>query len=199
MIVSDYATKEVRTVTEDEDLRSCVRALELAAVGCVLVVDSEGRAVGILTDRDVTVRAIAGHLEGVEKLPAHQFMSDPLVCVEPDAPVEEAVKRMRTEGCRRLPVCVDGTPVGILSLDDILDVYASCLHDISSEMPARQRRELKHARVSAARGELEDIYDDVREKLKYTSWYSREVLLDEIEAIKARLRKAVDAMDMHLP
>jgi CBS domain-containing protein len=86
-------------------------------VGDVLVMRG-GSICGIVTDRDIVVRTVA---EGRDPNRAMlgEICSRFLVQVAPDDPIERAVELMRARAVRRLPVVLDGTPVGIVSLGDL--------------------------------------------------------------------------------
>jgi CBS domain-containing protein len=100
------------------------------------VVEEEGRAAGILTDRDIVVRAIA---EGRDpgSTTVGEVCSSDLTTLTPDQSIDDAVRLMREHDVRRLPVVQDGRPVGIVSLGDLaveLDPD-SALADISAAPP----------------------------------------------------------------
>jgi CBS domain-containing protein len=93
-------------------------------VGTLVIVEGGDRqkAVGILTDRDITVRCVAARLDPVETA-IEDVMSAPLHTVDEHTPIEDAVARMGRAATRRLVVTgEDNSVVGLLSLDDILDV-----------------------------------------------------------------------------
>jgi CBS domain-containing protein len=101
------------------------------------VVDPDGqRIVGVLTDRDITVRAVA---EGVDPLTvsARSVCTPDPVMVAPDDPVEAAVALMRTHAVRRLPVVENGLPVGVVTLGDLAEAEDpdSALAEISRAEP----------------------------------------------------------------
>jgi len=86
-------------------------------VGSVVVVDSAGKPVAMMTDRDLALRVFA---EGVEPAtPALQHASRPLVCGDPEMELDEAAALMVQHRVRRLPVVRGEELVGIVSLDDI--------------------------------------------------------------------------------
>ena len=100
-----------------------------------LGVMEEGQLVGVLTDRDIVIRAIA-HDRDPATLTAGDLASRDVVAVSIDAPVEEAERRMRERAVRRLfIVAEDGRPLGILTVDDLI-----ALREPNSIM-ARQIRE----------------------------------------------------------
>jgi len=83
----------------------------------VVVVDN-GKVCGIVTDRDIVVRAVAqGHDPATTKL--RDIGSHDLTTLAPTDTVEHAVQIMREKAIRRLPVVENGKPVGIVSLGDL--------------------------------------------------------------------------------
>lgn len=86
-------------------------------VGSVVIVDSEGLPVAMVTDRDLALRVLA---EGADPYrPLGERASRPLVCGDPDMELEEAAALMVQHRVRRLPVVEDGELTGIVTLDDI--------------------------------------------------------------------------------
>jgi CBS domain-containing protein len=106
-------------------------------IGAVLVV-GDGNLRGIVTDRDIVVRALARHLDP-ERTPVDEILSGDVVTVELDDSIEQAVELMRERAIRRLPVTSGGEPVGILSLGDLAEQRdpTSALADISTAQPNR--------------------------------------------------------------
>jgi CBS domain-containing protein len=104
-----------------------------ADIGAVLVED-KGRLAGILTDRDIVVRAVADG-RGPDEVRAEEIYTPDPVTLTPDRSLRDAARFMREHDVRRVPVVQDGRPVGIVSLGDLaieLDTD-SALADISSE------------------------------------------------------------------
>jgi CBS domain-containing protein len=104
-------------------------------IGAVLVAD-DGQLKGLVTDRDIVVRAVAdGRDPGTT--PVAEACSPELVTVAPDDDADTAVRRMREHGVRRIPVVEDGRAVGLLSLGDmaIERDERSALADISAQAP----------------------------------------------------------------
>ncbi|MFE6365170.1 CBS domain-containing protein [Streptomyces sp. NPDC057806] len=133
--VRDVMTAGVVAVRPDASLVEAAQLMRAQDIGDVLVADGQ-RVVGMLTDRDITVRAVA---EGVDPLTASVgsvCTPDPLV-VAPQDPVAAAVALMRQHAVRRLPVVEDGLPVGMVSLGDLAEAQDpdSALADISRAAP----------------------------------------------------------------
>ena len=97
----------------------CARLMDDHDIGALGVME-EGQLVGVLTDRDIVIRAIA-HDRDPSTLTAGDLASGDVVAVSIDAPVEEAERRMRERAVRRLfIVAADGRPLGILTVDDLI-------------------------------------------------------------------------------
>jgi CBS domain-containing protein len=92
-------------------------AMRDAGVGAI-VVTKGGRLHGIVTDRDIVVRCVADDAD-CGQVPLAEVCSEEITSVEPNQPVEDAVKIMRERAVRRLPVVEDGRPVGIVSIGDL--------------------------------------------------------------------------------
>jgi Mg/Co/Ni transporter MgtE len=93
--------------------------------GCVVVVDRDHAVVGIVTDRDIALTAAEEGLP-LKGMPVASAMTHHPVVVRADDTLEEAMRLMRTQQCRRLPV-VDGQNrlIGLLTIGDIVRVTAS--------------------------------------------------------------------------
>ena len=106
-----------------ETVRAAARRMAEHGVGTIVVLEGDGssRAVGILTDRDVAVRRVAGGLDP-DTTPVGKVMTSPVEFVDEHTPIEEAVAAMARGATRRLVVTdQDFRTVGILTLDDVLD------------------------------------------------------------------------------
>ena len=97
----------------------CARLMDDRDIGALGVMD-EGRLVGVLTDRDIVIRALARDRDPFA-LTAGDLASGDVVTVSIDASVEEAERRMSRRAVRRLfIVAEDGRPLGILTVDDLI-------------------------------------------------------------------------------
>ncbi|MFK0220952.1 CBS domain-containing protein [Streptomyces vinaceus] len=116
--VHEVMTGNPVTVEQLTTLAEAARVMRDAGIGDVLVVD-QGRLRGILTDRDIVVRALAEGRDPAETAVRAICSSDPLT-VKPDDSVDQAVDLMRRHALRRLPVQADdGELVGIVTLGDL--------------------------------------------------------------------------------
>ena len=136
--IRDVMTPDPVTVPETASVVEAARLMRDRDVGSIVVTTVDGRARGLVTDRDVTVRVVA---EGRD--PATTTVGDTasreLTSVSPDTPVEEAVRQLRGKAIRRLPVMEGDRVVGIVSIGDIAMARdpRSALAEISTAQPNR--------------------------------------------------------------
>ena len=98
------------------------------------VVDQSLRPVGVLTDRDIVVSVVARETDP-RALRVGDVMTQQPVTVGSTEPVERALREMRRIGVRRLPVVGQrGELIGVLSLDDVLEVLAGELQNIAGSI-----------------------------------------------------------------
>ena len=107
-------------------------------IGAVVVVSDDGKAIGLLTDRDVTLRVVA---EGraPERTTVEDVMSPSVTCLSLDATIERATESMRDAGVRRLPIIDDQQHViGLVSFDDIVLLLGMELGNLAAALFTRQ-------------------------------------------------------------
>lgn len=116
--VHEVMTANPVTVEKLTSLAEAARVMRDADIGDVLVVD-EGRLRGILTDRDLVVRAVAENRDPAETTVQAVCSGEP-VTVRPEDDVDHAVDLMRRNALRRMPVeTEDGELVGVVTLGDL--------------------------------------------------------------------------------
>jgi CBS domain-containing protein len=115
--VADVMSQRPRAVTSQTPLNEVAQMMDSDDVGAVPVVDGD-RLVGIVTDRDIVVRAIA---QGKDPrgMPASEVSSRELVTVHPDDDLSDALELMARYQVRRLAVTSDERLVGVVSQADI--------------------------------------------------------------------------------
>jgi CBS domain-containing protein len=128
-------TPDPITVALTATLEQAACRMRDAGIGNVVVLDGE-KIMGILTDRDIVVRAVAEGRDPAQT-PVSEIASQELTTLAPDDTIDEAVTLMRERSIRRLPVVERGRPVGIVSLGDLALERDpdSCLGDISAAPP----------------------------------------------------------------
>jgi CBS domain-containing protein len=117
MKISEVMTTDVETVSSEQTAREAASFMLRADTGSIPVCEG-GKVIGMVTDRDIAVRAIA---EGRgPDTPISELMSDGIVCAHEDEDVQSVAKRMSDEQVRRMPVLdSDENLVGIVSLGDL--------------------------------------------------------------------------------
>ena len=115
--VREVMTPEPVTLPLDAPLTEAARLMRDQEIGGVLVTQ-DGMLCGLLTDRDIVVRAVA---EGRDLTGTRlaEICSAGIVTVSPDDETATALRLMRGSAVRRLPVVEDGRPVGIVSIGDL--------------------------------------------------------------------------------
>jgi signal-transduction protein with cAMP-binding, CBS, and nucleotidyltransferase domain len=114
--VRDVMTPGPIGVDYYQSIGEAARTMRDWGVGAVLVV-RDGSLYGLVTDRDLVMRAVA-EARGADE-PVGPLSSADLIGVDADADVREAMRLMREHTVRRLPVLEDGQVTGIVSLGDL--------------------------------------------------------------------------------
>jgi CBS domain-containing protein len=115
--VEQIMTRNPRTAEIGDSLADAAREMRDGDIGNVIVTEG-GRVAGIVTDRDIVVRAIAEGRDLGSTTVGDVFSSGPRT-LDPGDSVEAAAKTMGENGIRRLPVVRDGELVGVVSLGDL--------------------------------------------------------------------------------
>jgi CBS domain-containing protein len=116
MNIRDVMTHNPRTVSPQDSIQNAARIMRDEDTGVVPVVDN-GKPVGVITDRDIVVRAVA---EGGQlNRPVRDIVTSELVAATPDMSLSEATQLMSAHQIRRLPVVENNRLVGIVSIGDI--------------------------------------------------------------------------------
>lgn len=124
MSAGKICSRVVAMVAPHESVRVAARRMAENEVGTLVVVDvnAVAQAAGIVTDRDIAIRCVAGNLDP-DTTPVSLVMTSPVVSVDESTPIEEAASRMASAATRRIVVTAEGHRlVGILSVDDVLDL-----------------------------------------------------------------------------
>lgn len=131
----DVMTKDPVVLPPTTTLGDAARRMRDDAIGDVLIEDA-GELRGLVTDRDIVVRAVAEGRD-VTTTTLADVCSPDLVTLTPSDAVEDAVRLMTEHAVRRVPVVEDGRPVGIVALGDLAVERDpdSALGDISAAKP----------------------------------------------------------------
>jgi CBS domain-containing protein len=133
--IEEIMTRDPRTVDAKATIADAARVMRDSDIGDVVVVE-DGQVSGIVTDRDIVIRAVADARDS-DSTTVADVCTTGVETIEPDASVDDAVRLMREKDIRRLPVTESGRPVGIVSLGDLAVEREpdSALADISAASP----------------------------------------------------------------
>ncbi len=148
MNVGEICTREVAVIGGGESAALAARLMREHHEGDLVVVEARPAGavpVGIITDRDLVVEVVAAGVDP-EQVTAADVMSSALLTVHEPDEVMETVERMRDAGVRRAPVVDDeGALVGILAVDDLIELTAEQLGDLA-RLTQRERSREVHRR-----------------------------------------------------
>ena len=115
--VRDVMIPAINVIEAERTVREACILMDRLGAGSLLV-EREGKLVGIVTERDFVVRVLATGLDH-SKTKVGDVMSYPVIAVSPDSPIEEAVALMLSHGFRRLPVVdLEGKLLGMITLSE---------------------------------------------------------------------------------
>lgn len=149
MGIGEICNREVVVVTKQTKVAEAARLMREHHVGDVVVVLEEAGVrtpIGILTDRDIVVEVVAAGLD-----PAFVSVGEiafaGLATVEENTGVFETIIYMRDKGIRRMPVVnAAGDLIGIVTLDDLIELLAEELNELARLIRHEQEREMKERR-----------------------------------------------------
>ena len=118
MKIREIMTKNVCCASENDTLKAVASYMKQNDTGFIPVNNAEGNLSGIITDRDIVIRAVVDNSE-LNTLRAADVMSRDIVTLSPDHSPIEASRLMSRAKVRRLPVTEKNKVVGVLSLGDL--------------------------------------------------------------------------------
>lgn len=116
--MKDLMTQHVHTVAMDTTVHEVANLMHGQEIGFVIVNAPDGTMVGVATDRDLVVRAIARGRD-VDQTKIADVCSRELATLGPTATLEDALKVMRDHSVRRIPIVVEGRVIGVISIGDL--------------------------------------------------------------------------------
>lgn len=150
---AEFCNRHVVIARPGEGLGAVAARMLEERVGCVVVV-RDGAAgalepIGILTDRDIVVGALAHSERHLHALSVRDAMTTELVTALEREPVEDVFKRMRSFGVRRIPIVTEaGALAGLISFDDWIGLLSEQISDLAALL-ARERKHEAERRLSS--------------------------------------------------
>lgn len=115
--VEDVMVKEVVTIDANKTVKDAADVMNRYEIGCLIVV-KRGKAVGILTERDLLKRVIS-EVRDPKTTKIKDIMSKPLIVVEADTEMEDAARLMFKMKIKKLPIIQQGKLSGLVTLTDL--------------------------------------------------------------------------------
>jgi CBS domain-containing protein len=121
MRVEEIMKGPVSTVKRDSTVQQAARTMDEEDIGFLPVVDDSGRVVGVVTDRDITVRVVAQGLAG-NSVRVEQVMTTNAFTAKKGDDVRKVAEQMKERQVSRMLVVDDGgKPIGVVSLGDLAE------------------------------------------------------------------------------
>lgn len=181
----EYESSAV-TVRPDAGIRQIADEMDAHAVGSVVVIDSVGAPVGIVTDRDLVLRVIAEGRDP-DKTQAGDVMSTDLLTADRHTSTIELLGRLEERGVRRVPLTEGGKITGLVSLDDLVMELGVQLWNVSEAVGAEIREAARSARGRRRREARHDAFEDVRHSLHGVGGQLRKRVVGELRELLDRV------------
>lgn len=139
----DVMVREVVTLDENVSAKKAAEIMAQEGVSAIITT-SEGKAKGIVTERDILKRIVAGD-KNSRKTKVKEIMSSPLVTIEPSTDLEKAAHLMFEKKIKNLPVIHENRLIGLISLQDICKLQPEILRILrqAMETPKNLQKVLK--------------------------------------------------------
>ena len=118
--VGNICQRDLDLVGPDDSVASAADRMRQRTVGSLIVVDGSKHPIGIITDRDLVIRALAD-AKDADTTPVSEVMTPDIVVATADTSINSALRLMRDGPFRRLPIVdQEGVLIGLVTIDDML-------------------------------------------------------------------------------
>ena len=134
--VKDVMTEGIASLPGTASIVAAACMMRDRNIGDVLVTDNERQLCGVVTDRDIVLRAVAADT-GAAQMTLRDVCTPALLTVDESASIDDAAQTMREHSVRRLPVLRNNSAVGFVTIGDLAraEDSTSALADISAAAP----------------------------------------------------------------
>ncbi len=144
MSIGEICNRDVVFTFKSSRVQEAAQLMRQHHVGCLVVAEDGSdppKPVGIVTDRDLVVELMAENV-AVDQVSIGDVMSDDVQSAREDEGVWDVLRRMRLKGVRRMPILdAGGGLVGIVTMDDAVELLAEELSDLARLMSRERQRE----------------------------------------------------------
>lgn len=142
MKVIDMAVHDVATISADKSITECAAQMRSEHVGSLVIVDTEQKPIGMITDRDIAIEVVALQKDAINTK-VSDVMTTPVVTAQFDESMVVALARMREFGIRRLPIVDhEGKLVGVISNSNLVEELSSLLEGLVRNIHFSKAREV---------------------------------------------------------
>lgn len=149
MPIGEICVRDVVVVDRDTNVHEAAQLMRRHHVGNLVVVEGpleQRRPVGVITDRDLVISVLATGLDP-KVFAAGDIITRDLVTAREDQGIFESMQQMRNNGVRRMPVVdYEGILVGIVSIDDLIQLLAQEMSELSRLIERERAEEVEHKR-----------------------------------------------------
>lgn len=140
--VIDMAVHKVAVITPEKSIWESARQMRVEHVGSLVVVDQDGKPIGMLTDRDITIEGVARGVD-VDQTTVRDLMTAPVVTATESEGMVTALARMREFGIRRLPIIdSEGKLVGVVTNSNLIKELSELLDGLVRNISSSKTREV---------------------------------------------------------
>ena len=178
MKVRDIMSRPIIAEDEEALVTKIAKDMEELGIGSV-VITSEGKPAGIITERDIALKVIRKDRRASE-VKAKEIMSSPLLTIEPEASIEEVCDFAVKSGIKRMPVVENNVPIGIVSVRNIL-----------TRKPEYVKRFYPEVRVLASGWTLERLERSLSDCEAFLTGKDAKSYLERLKEVYEELRELV--------
>jgi CBS domain-containing protein len=131
MFVKDLMTKEIVSIEYDKTVLDACNKYKECGLGSLVVVNS-GIVVGIITERDIIERVIVNK-KNPKKTKIEEIMSKNIITIHASAKIEQAAKLMKKHKIKKLPVILNNSFVGIITVTDLANIMPKITKILADE------------------------------------------------------------------
>lgn len=146
MRVGEYCNRNVVVINGNESVKNAAELMRSYHVGDLVLVeehDSQKIPIGIVTDRDLVIEVMAAGVKP-ESLLVRDILTEPFRCVFENDSLFDALEIMHSPKIRRLPVINDDkTLIGIITLDDFIEILTEAMGQIVNVVKLQQKKEAR--------------------------------------------------------
>ncbi|TFF89269.1 MAG: CBS domain-containing protein [Promethearchaeota archaeon] len=120
LLVKDICSKGVKSINHNANVKDAAKIMSEHKIGAVLVIDDNNLPIGILTNDDV-IQKVVQFDKPPSKIKIVEIMSFPLITIDPEQNIVQAMRKMASNDVKRLIVSIGEKPYGVISSTDILN------------------------------------------------------------------------------